>query len=482
MAIANTGDTQPAAATTTAAAPTAQSTYYEFAIDVLKGLGEPVTPSNVDFILAWAKREGGGGAWNPLNTTLKHGTSTPLAGNSAGVQNYSSFQDGVAATIQTLQSPLYKDIRNAFSTGKADPNATYAGLATWSGGGYQNLTGVDGTDWAHQAVSANPAGGGGTGAGAPSAAPKAAALSPSALEAGLSQDGFVIGLIDSTPELKNVFTSALSHNWSVEQTMLHIQNTGWFRHHTAAQRQFLELQHSDPAQLNRKIQQTAADLTTLATQLGVPINNINALAHSVVYNGLDSQEQTKAIAQGFKYRGQGLTGQAGADVDSLKQLSKQYYSNMTNDQFTNLTQRMLMGQLNPQDVTDLFKQQAISMFPHLKDQLDRGLTVMDVAQPYMQEMANLFEKPANGINERDPMVMKALQQSTPKGTQLMPLWQFQQMVKQDPRWLQTNNARESMMGITTNLLSSMGLISGGVSVGAPPPVTSAAGSVGSVNG
>jgi len=67
----------------------------------------------------------------------------------------------------------------------------------------------------------------------------------------------------------------------------------------------------------------------------------------------------------------------------------------------------------------------------------------------------------------DPTILKALQQPTAEGThQLMPIWQFQEMLKQDPRWLKTVNARDSLMDSATGLLANMGLISGGVNVGA----------------
>lgn len=51
-------------------------------------------------LLAWMYAEGAGGRYNPLNTTLPKPGSYAI--NSAGVQSYVSFQQGVEATAETL--------------------------------------------------------------------------------------------------------------------------------------------------------------------------------------------------------------------------------------------------------------------------------------------------------------------------------------------------------------------------------------------
>lgn len=298
-----------------------------------------------------------------------------------------------------------------------------------------------------------------------------AQLTQQQLAAGLSQDGFVIGLIDHTPELKNIFQEALQKNWSIQETMVALQNSHWYQTHSQAQQQYAEMQYSSPKQLQRKVQQTANDLSQMAHSLGVTIDPkaLEGIATNVVKNGLDQTEQVAALVKGFKYNGQGnLLGQSGSDVDTLKQLASEYAVGVTNQQVQSMVQRMLTGNLSPDDVLNFFKTQALSKFPQLKQQFDQGLTVADVASPYKQEMAKLWNddpNTASNIPTENPTIMKALQQNTPKGAQLMPIWQFQQMLKQDPRWLKTTNARDSLMDSTTSLLQNMGLISGGVNVG-----------------
>jgi hypothetical protein len=91
-----------------------------------------------------------GGNWNntarynPLNTTLQESGSTTMAGGSSagadGVQAYTSWTQGVQATVDTLRSSSYSDIIAALKTGNGLGTGSLAGLSTWSGGGYSSIS------------------------------------------------------------------------------------------------------------------------------------------------------------------------------------------------------------------------------------------------------------------------------------------------------------------------------------------------------
>lgn len=108
-----------------------------FAKSVLATIHAPITAANVASIEAWARREGGGGANNPLNTTLVVGSNNPF--NSVGVQNYPSMSIGVLGTARTLLGGNYSDIVAAFRSGNGLCGRSFSGLSTWSGGGYSSV-------------------------------------------------------------------------------------------------------------------------------------------------------------------------------------------------------------------------------------------------------------------------------------------------------------------------------------------------------
>jgi len=72
----------------------------EFAQAFLKELNVPVTKNTMRVLLAWQQAEGDAGRFNPLNTTEDWPGATIF--NGVGVKNYRSFDDGVKATVRTL--------------------------------------------------------------------------------------------------------------------------------------------------------------------------------------------------------------------------------------------------------------------------------------------------------------------------------------------------------------------------------------------
>ena len=93
-----------------------------FYSQVLIGAGLPNTPNNRAFLAAWATQEGGKGGsralYNPLNTTWKKPGATAFNYNNGNpVKNYSTFEDGVSATVKTLNQSYYTSIRTAMQIG-----------------------------------------------------------------------------------------------------------------------------------------------------------------------------------------------------------------------------------------------------------------------------------------------------------------------------------------------------------------------------
>ena len=68
----------------------------------------PTTPENVRAVVSWeyAESGGGGGMWNPLNTT-QGGFAGETDLNSVGVKNYVQRSDGLEANAHVIHNGLY---------------------------------------------------------------------------------------------------------------------------------------------------------------------------------------------------------------------------------------------------------------------------------------------------------------------------------------------------------------------------------------
>lgn len=86
----------------------------EFYSEILQGIDAPVTKNTLTFFFAWRDAEHGACAFNPFATMQPYGRSTKF--NTAGVRNYESAEDGIAATIKTLLNGRYTDLLTRLRT------------------------------------------------------------------------------------------------------------------------------------------------------------------------------------------------------------------------------------------------------------------------------------------------------------------------------------------------------------------------------
>lgn len=119
------------------AAPATISTPLQWAHIVEADLGVPVNANNDAVLTAWAAKEGGN--WhnsafgNVLGTTEKLPGSTPI--NSVGVQRYTSWTQGIQATVDMIKQGNMAGILAALKTGGSPvTTATAIGDSPWLNG------------------------------------------------------------------------------------------------------------------------------------------------------------------------------------------------------------------------------------------------------------------------------------------------------------------------------------------------------------
>ena len=119
---------------------------YDYYTQVMQGVGIADTANNRAFFAAWATQEGGSGGtkalYNPLNTTWNKSGATAFNYNNGNpVKNYTSYDDGVSATVKTLRQGYYTPIVNAMQDGTKTPQeiinspGVKASLDTWGSTG-----------------------------------------------------------------------------------------------------------------------------------------------------------------------------------------------------------------------------------------------------------------------------------------------------------------------------------------------------------
>lgn len=113
-----------------------------FAAALLQAVGAPLSKANISSIVDWEAREGGNwkntARFNPLNTTqAEPGYSE--TGTQGNIGSYTSWAQGLQATVATLENGDYNDILTALRSGSGLGGGDYAGLYTWSGHSYSSV-------------------------------------------------------------------------------------------------------------------------------------------------------------------------------------------------------------------------------------------------------------------------------------------------------------------------------------------------------
>lgn len=272
-------------------------------------------------------------------------------------------------------------------------------------------------------------------------------------------------VLAQVPELNTLLKKAVTSGESTEDFVNSIENSTWYKTHGTSYRQQFALKYSDPASYNQGIQSQQNQVTTQASQMGVKLTSTQAakIAWDSLWDGWNSDQITQAIAGNYgASTAPGQHGQAASITDQMNQLAQAYGVPITTTLLSSWTQKILSGA----DTIDGFKasmeQSATSLYPGLAKQIAAGQSTTDIAQPYIAQMANILEVPSTGITLTDPTIKKALQASTTSADgkttdpTLMPLYQFENQLRQDPRWQYTDNAKQSAASTLLQLGSTWG--------------------------
>jgi hypothetical protein len=309
-----------------------------------------------------------------------------------------------------------------------------------------------------------PSGGGSGGGGGGSTA---GALAPNmTVEDYTGVDG--LGkLLQSIPELSTLVDQAVSGNWTVSKFQNAVEDSTWYKTHSDTARAIIAEQSNDPATYKQNVAKVRQTVDKLAQQLGIPLGDsrLQNIASYALLTGHDGDQQwlTDQLFYGRDWSkvtdiGQ-LNGGMAATASQLEQMATDYGFQWTAPQIAKFSQSILDGQTTIDTYKADLVQWAKSAFPSLAKSIDAGQTVADAASPYVQSMSQLLEVDPSTLNIFTPSIRKALQGYTDPKTKeraTTPLWQFEDQIRQDPRWAVTQNARDTVSSALVQLGATFG--------------------------
>ena len=284
-------------------------------------------------------------------------------------------------------------------------------------------------------------------------------ISPAQMAA---QYGWAMAVLNADPGLKAVFQQAVAGNWTAERFQAAVKNTTWYTRHGETWRQDFYLQHADPASWRAKYNTASAAVASVASQLGARIGSyyIDRITRQYMSMGWNDAQLKSALSPYITFFQGSLSGEAGQNEEQLRAFAQANGVNISNGFIQTYARHIADGTKSLDDAKTALRQYAINAFPVWADQLRAGVNLSDIASPYTQSMAKTLELDPAKVDVFDPTIRKALQTVDPKTGKpgAVPMWQFEQTLRQDSRYKQTQQAQDQTMAVGHRVLQDFGLV------------------------
>lgn len=313
------------------------------------------------------------------------------------------------------------------------------------------------------------ASGGGTVAGTSSYSGTATVIPTLDRDELASQYGLSAALINSNRELKSLFNKAVSGQWSAARFGAQLKNSKWWRTQSSTLRKYLTIKYTDPATFKQNWANAQYKVNALAVTVGLG-NQINskgqsskllkdAIYYSSALGWSDARVKNWMGAKASTHGGI-MWGEAGDAFDKFHTLAYLNGMRYSGDWYKKNAVSVASGKSTLENVEAGIRKAAAARYSAFSEQINAGQNVMDLAAPYIKSAATLLELPETDVDLFNGHIAKAMTAKPAKGAEggsQMPLWQFENEVRNDPLWRKTNNARESMMTVARQVAKDFGL-------------------------
>lgn len=274
--------------------------------------------------------------------------------------------------------------------------------------------------------------------------------------------GFAMAVLNSDPELKALFDRAVANTYTVERFQAELRSTKWYQNHSESWRNAQIQKSSDPASYKAAVEQVRVRLGMMAAEFGAVVtpNSLAEMAEQAYMYGWDDNQIRSNFTTYVQYTDGRLLGAAAQYEDELRTYARSMGVQLSDDTILDHVRNIVGGKTTFDSVRQVIQQTAASAFPHLADRINAGESLAQIADPYRQTMARMLEINPNELDFFDPTIRSALGSTGQDGKPVMKtLYDFENDLRKDTRWLKTKNAQDAAMETTSRILKDFGLIS-----------------------
>ena len=274
-----------------------------------------------------------------------------------------------------------------------------------------------------------------------------------------------VGIIYAVPELQQLFEDALNSEWTAASVKAAVQSSDWYRANNEYFRTAWAKASIGGADWTATQETARLAVQAAATAKGRTLTaaELEANTQRYIYEGWGEvgrqQLLNDALAVGLTTGTDGfMAGAAGDLQQTLKDVANRNGLPLSQGYYESAAKSVASGLTTENDWIRDLRAQAASLWPSYADKINAGVDVDDLASGYVNTMANTLEINASEISLNDPSIREALSSFDDKGNPLpMGLWDFQNKLRSDPRWMNTKQATDSISETANTVLEMFGL-------------------------
>lgn len=308
------------------------------------------------------------------------------------------------------------------------------------------------------------------------AKPKTPKLSSAALAANY---GWAMATLNSSPDLKKLFSKAVSKQYTPERFIAELRNTAWFKKNSESQRKMIVLKTTDPTQYVSQVSQVMASLAdqySQATGEVLPytppkaVNGKITVGAGFLYDaavqslsmGLNEaqikDQLFKSIDWTQKIHASSLGGTTSGQLQQMRQQAAALGVDPSDSWYGDQIGKIALGNDSIEGSALRLKELAKQRYSAFADRIDAGESVSDISEGYKQSLSKVLEINPGSIDVFDPKIQSALTRRNDEGADApASINQFEDDLRKDDRWQYTQNAKETLLGTGSNLLKNFGV-------------------------
>ncbi|MFF6988361.1 NlpC/P60 family protein [Streptomyces sp. NPDC010273] len=273
--------------------------------------------------------------------------------------------------------------------------------------------------------------------------------------------GMSYSFFKSQPELKKLLDGAVAGQWTPDKFQAEIKNSNWWKKNSDTVRQMQVLQKTDPATYKAQMEAASVAAKQMAAKSGAILSdkNVQQLAKNMVWYGWGDEQVSNFLGQYVKFgANQTLGGMAGQAAQAIKNEAYKNGVAVTEQSVLNNAQYLVRGLTSMEKIQSNLREQSAGLYPAFAEQIKAGASIQDLAQPYVQVVAQELGLPETDVNAYSAKVKQALTRTNAQGQpEAMNLDAFTQLIRNDPAWRKQTSTADKTMNIGRQVLQQMGL-------------------------